>query len=165
MYQHLKLSPPMGRLLCSPPDAISLGGRPYLTSQTDTDKQEGGFHLGGVNYGRKVWGGGFWPLLQKEQLHIQFGTSASNIIARVKNLHVGVKCKPAERSPSSADFCLAQKNAVGGFSLAQEILVPSARIKKLCVLQCWKWVSVKENAIPFLFRIRSHSIPFEHRIS
>lgn len=38
MYQHLKLSPPKGRLLCFPLDTLSLGGQPYLTNQTNTGK-------------------------------------------------------------------------------------------------------------------------------
>lgn len=54
MYQHLKLSPPMGRLLCSPPSTLSLGGQPYLTTrQTNTGKQEEARHLGGVKRGER----------------------------------------------------------------------------------------------------------------
>lgn len=54
MYQHLKRSPPMGRLLCSLPDALSLGGQPYLTiRQTDTGKQEEGSSSWRSDQGRK----------------------------------------------------------------------------------------------------------------
>lgn len=47
--------PSVGRLLCSPLNTICLGGRLYLTNQTDrqtqTDEREAYYHLGGVNTG------------------------------------------------------------------------------------------------------------------
>lgn len=66
MYQHLKLSPPMGRLLYSPPDTLSLGGQPYLTSdrQIQVNKRKA-CHLGGVNRGERSEEEDF-GLLQKE---------------------------------------------------------------------------------------------------
>lgn len=37
-----QMSPSMGRLLCSPPDTVSLEGQPFLTNQTDRHRETRG---------------------------------------------------------------------------------------------------------------------------
>lgn len=133
MYQHLKLSPPMGRLLGSPPDTISLGGQPYLTNQTDRETR-GRLSSWRSEYGRRV--GRILASFAKGVIAHSVWYFCFQHYCTCEKPACWSQVQPAKRSPSSADFCWAQKSAVGGISLSQEILVPSARIKKLCVLQC-----------------------------
>lgn len=164
MYQHLELSPSAGSVLCSPPDTIRLG-QPYLTNQTDRDQHEGGSASWRREYARKERGRGFWPLLQKESLHIQFGTSASSMIACTKTCTLGSVANLLEK-PKLLPAGLGDMPWVAflSLSLSLEILTPSAQRKPSVLSNAESGLGVRK--MPFLFRrIRNHSVPFEHRTS
>ncbi|CAK7299124.1 hypothetical protein VULLAG_LOCUS7349 [Vulpes lagopus] len=165
MYQHLKLSPPAGRALCSPPDAGAQGGRVYPAARTDTVHTREADHLGGVETGDRS-GDGTGASFAKGVIAHSVWCCGSQHHCPCETRPSGAMANPLREArallPSAG---LAKAPWVGFLSLSGNINASSEK-KKFCFLQCWKWGRFEKNATRFLFGgLRNRPVPFEHRTS